>query len=123
MGTEDYTTATSGSLKLKGVKGSRVEKQKKKKKRVKDEQPTNPSKEIKREADAEEGKETEVGNGREVALRKALDEELDDPQDKEQFQGVGKTEAERRHEERRRKRVSFTPNYHRKNRILMLSLR
>ena len=110
MGTEDYTAVGGGSLKLKGVKGSRVEKQKKKKKRAKDAEPTDTSKDAGRASDTEESKKVEASNDREVALRKALDEELADPEDEKQFHGVGKTEAERRHEERRRKRVSSYPD-------------
>ena len=111
MGTEDYTAVTGGSLKLKGVKGSRIEKQKKKKKRTKDAESTNTSKDTDRTSNVEESKEVEAGNSREAALRKALNEELANPQDEEGSQGVGKTEAERRHEERKRKRVSSSLGY------------
>jgi protein FAM32A len=97
MGTEDYTASVGGSLKLKGVKDSKVTKHKSKKnnKKPKDEQSDN----------ATEGAKT-----REQALNRALaseeeKEERDDEQRQEEIGGIGKTEAERRHDERRRKRV------------------
>jgi len=97
MGTEDYTASVGGSLKLKGVKDSKVtkHKSKKKNKKAKDEQTDNA---------------TEEAKPKEQALDRALaseeeKEEGDDAQRQEEIRGVGKTEAERRHEERRRKRV------------------
>ena len=108
MGTEDYTAVTGGSLKLKGVKGSRIEKPKKKKKKkqqAKESSSGNSPKETAHDPvthDTSAELETERGK----FLMKALDEELARPEDDEHMQRVGKTEAERRHEERRRKRVS-----------------
>ena len=98
MGTEDYTASVGGSLKLKGVKGSKVTKHKGKKKNKKPKDDTNDA--------ATEGAKT-----KEQALDEALASEEekemeDDIGRQEEIRGVGKTEAEKRHEERRRKRVS-----------------
>ena len=104
MGSGDYTAVTNGALKLKGVKGSRIDKPKKKKKRAKESTPTDQPKDTADGSDVE-GAGKDLGNELEKTLKKALDEELADPEDGESTLGVGKTEAERRHEERRRKRV------------------
>ncbi|MCJ1251091.1 hypothetical protein MMC30_008322 [Trapelia coarctata] len=97
MGTEDYTASIGGSLKLKGVKDSKVTKHKGKKKHKKPKEEQNDG--------APEGAKT-----KEQALDRALaseeeKEKEDDAETQEDIRGVGKTEAEKRHEERRRKRV------------------
>ena len=123
MPTEDYTAATTGTLKLKGVQSSRVKKHKRKLKRP------NPSEQDQKTATpgkglgGEDGKvDVEIGTqderSREERIEKALADELskdDEPEpelhDEEEGggdqvqRGIRKTEAERRHEERRRKRV------------------
>lgn len=105
----EYTAAPStGKLKLKGVKDSRIEKKKKKKSRIegdsKDEGPgdnsivlkhlededTQIQKEDRREKGIVDGKEVESGAG------------VEDEDVREHL----KTEAEKRHDEQRRKRVS-----------------
>lgn len=97
MGTEDYTASVGGSLKLKGVKDSKVTKQKSKKKNKKPkDEPTDNS--------AEEAKAKEQALDRALASEEE-ERDGDDAQRQEEIRGVGKTEAEMRHEERRRKRV------------------
>ncbi|KAL2431266.1 hypothetical protein ABEF95_006065 [Exophiala dermatitidis] len=112
MAPSEYTTVGTGKLKLKGVKDSKVDKKKKKKLKPKDEQGTNAgdgdsfqdrsvmlkslqdedaqiAKEERREEDRSKGKEVETGTG---------DERDDD-------RVIVKTEAERRYEQQRRKRL------------------
>ena len=110
MPADDYI-ATSGRLKLKGVKDSRVDKKKKKKKTKDKDQDSselrNKSKERSVSAVPEGSRdvEGEEGSGREregsVAREKSSERDLG----KQLF--VGKTEAERRFEERKRRRVSL----------------
>lgn len=96
MPSSDYSSAIGGGLKLKGAG---VDKKKKKKSKPKT-------------AVEGENKEEAAGSTAEkesTALQKALAEEEDEvekPQDSE-VNTFGKTEAQRRHEERRKKRVSF----------------
>ena len=84
---DEYAAATGGTLKLKGVQGSKIDKKKKKKKKEEEATPATPH----GAADV-----TESGT--------AADAESRDEHDG--AANVGKTEAERRHEEMRRKRVS-----------------
>ncbi|KAK3722500.1 hypothetical protein LTR37_002492 [Vermiconidia calcicola] len=95
MPSSDYSNAVGGGLKLKGAG---IEK-KKKKKRAKPEST---------------GQARETEEGQESAVQKALaDEEADDTKDADivlkqresDARVLGKTEAQRRHEERRRKRL------------------
>ena len=103
MGSDEYTAITGGTLKLKGVKDARITKPKKKKKTTGVD-------------DEEKGKKSESAAGKDTALaekssrQKEIDQALADEMDKEEQEdqpapGAGKTEAERRYEERRRKRV------------------
>lgn len=92
MGKEDYAT-TGGTLKLKGVKDSKVEK-KKKKKKPKPETETEDT-EKQPTSNKHEGNEVEDPTRETDQDAMALDVAF-----------VGKTEAERRHEEMRRQRVS-----------------
>ncbi|KAI9697828.1 MAG: hypothetical protein M1836_004504 [Candelina mexicana] len=99
MAEDDYA-ASGGSLKLKGVKGGRVEKKKKKKKKSRSE----PSKSD-RPASAEPASPS-------PAKASSADPKLDLPEEMspgaQEVIGsyVGKTEAEIRHEEMRRKRLN-----------------
>jgi protein FAM32A len=103
----EYSAASGGALKLKGSSG--VDKKKKKKKH----RPAGDAPEISTAADT--SKDGESKNQRD--LQKMLEEEDGDGADREEaikeyekykLQG-GKTEAERRYEERRRQRVSSFP--------------
>ena len=101
MPSSDYTAAIGGGLKLKGVKDAGVKRHKKKKSTPKPD-PENPQ-------PSETGDKQPEPEG---ALQKALaDEEQNSTQAvKEQdseAKEYGKTEAQRRHEERRRKRVGL----------------
>lgn len=107
MGSDEYTAVTGGTLKLKGVKDARITKPKKKKKTTGVD-------------DEEKGSKSESAAGRDTALaekssrQKEIDQALADEMDKEEQEdqpvpGAGKTEAERRYEERRRKRVRLSP--------------
>jgi protein FAM32A len=89
---DEYAAATSGTLKLKGVQGSKIDK-KKKKKRKKKEGEEEEAKPATPEATADV---TESGTAADAEGRHESDGAA----------YVGKTEAERRHEEMRRKRVS-----------------
>ena len=106
MAGDDYTPAVGGGLKLKGVNmSSKISKHKKKKKKPKPDHPESttyatPKDEtsalIDEDAKAENESEAHAKGEDEVARS---DEEAPTPS------RVGKTEAELRHEERRRKRV------------------
>ena len=96
MPSSDYTNAVGGGLKLKGVKDAGVKKHKKKKAK----------------ADAVESKPVEGEQDEQSAIQTALAEEEGDgntvlTQAEADVKEFGKTEAQRRHEERRRKRVSL----------------
>lgn len=107
MPSSDYASAVGGGLKLKGVKNGGVEKKKKQKK-------------AKAEAESSVAHDGGEDKGNSSAVQKALAEEDDEDHDNDsQLQTLnqentqeregrdfGKTEAQRRHEERRRKRVS-----------------
>ena len=110
MPASDYTAAAGGSLKLKGVQGSKVAKAKKKKKR----QPQ--AEDLSQIADTNDGgasasKEDAVSSRKDTRKDQAdviasRDEEESLPNEGKEVQlGSRKTEAERRHEEQRRKRV------------------
>ena len=101
---DDYTSAAGGSLKLKGVKDSKIDKKKKKKKKTQPED--NPTKgsatsDLNQDEDPTHSADSD---SRRKMLGNALAEE--DGENEGRPLGAGKTEAERRHEERRRKRVS-----------------
>ena len=96
MPSSDYTNAIGGGLKLKGAKDAGVDKKKKKKKS---------------KSETTASKDTPEELAQQSAVQKALAEEETDDVDavtKQQElddKEYGKTEAQRRHEERRRKRV------------------
>ena len=97
MPSSDYASAVGGGLKLKGAKDAGVKKHKKKKPKP----------------DTEEAKPTgEEGDKSFVQRALAEEEDGDDAertvvtkQQEQEARELGKTEAQRRHEERRRKRV------------------
>lgn len=106
MPTEDYIPATSGTLKLKGVQNSKISK---KKKRPKPPQPSS-SNQDPTTLPPTAGELTADKNGSDVGSElEKLDEKGHDDGvvEKEEISlhGRGKTEAQIRHEERRRKRV------------------
>ena len=113
MSSSDYTSAIGGGLKLKGAKDAGIERKKKKKKKKprRRSPPLEGSDEIAKVTDPED---------RTSAVQKALADEDDDDNDEvddvtqiekeedkevDKLKDFGKTEAQRRHEERRRKRV------------------
>ena len=105
MGADEYTAVAGGSLKLKGVKDSKIDKKKKKKRRqLEDDSSKEPAKPAK--GQVEEFDTDGASKPNEWTLRDALAEE--DAEHEDTPIGAGKTEAERRHEERRRKRVSHS---------------
>ena len=100
----DYANAVGGGLKLKGAKDAGVRKHKKKSKS----DPSKATKEAEKAIKDGDGEEST----QESAVQKALAEEEQEQdaagQEEKEFEAksFGKTEAQRRHEERRRKRVS-----------------
>lgn len=107
MPADDYTAAVSGGLKLKGVNTSGKVSKSHKKKRPKPSQPESSA-----DASAEKSKGEAVDGGEDV---KDIPEDATIDKGKQVFedgeatppQQAGKTEAELRHEERRRKRVCY----------------
>lgn len=100
MPSSDYGNAVGGGLKLKGAKGAGVKKHKKKEKKAKPSETESIEKQLENE----------------TALQKVLaEEEKDDGEDgvvakqrEVEVKEYGKTEAQRRHEERRKKRVCYS---------------
>ncbi|KAF8475894.1 hypothetical protein BDZ91DRAFT_769852 [Kalaharituber pfeilii] len=91
----DYAAA-SGRLKLKGVKDSRIDKKKKKKKKEKE-------KSVDPEAGSSEQKQNKLGDEKtEVENERG---EREGTEGRERDRWTGKTEAERRFEERKRRRL------------------
>lgn len=105
MPAEDYTPATSGTLKLKGVQNSKISKRKK---RPKPPQPSSGNQDS-TTLPPTAAELTADKNGSDVGseLEKLDKKGHDDGVEKEEISlhGRGKTEAQIRHEERRRKRV------------------
>ena len=108
MPSSDYKNAIGGGLKLKGAKDGGVDKKKKRKKPKPEESESKAIAKSERKDDVE-------GEQDNSALQKALaeEEERDDvsvaKKNEDEVKEYGKTEAQRRHEERRRKRVcSYT---------------
>jgi len=91
MGKEDYIS-TGGSLKLKGVKDSGIKKKKKKKK------PTTPDPTLEQKSREGSAKATSADG---------LEEREEEPEDPY----AGKTETERRFEERKRKMVCVSLHF------------
>ena len=103
MGADEYAAVASGSLKLKGVKDSKIDKKKKKKRKQVEDDPSKEPAEIAK-GQGELLDTNAASKPSERTLGEALAEE--DAENEGRPLGAGKTEAERRHEERRRKRVS-----------------
>lgn len=105
MAKDDYGTATvGGGLKFKGVKGGGVEKKKKKmKKHAKHDDKVEEALMKTREQTKASSEDAEEGNvHKDDQLKLAIAEETSGPSTSR------KTEAEKKHEELRRKRVSLT---------------
>lgn len=109
MPADEYKTASSGSLKLKGVNpSSKVSKHKKKRPKttenahVKDATLTDDG----ALATLEKGT-AQVDSENKSLTREQSDPDADDDGDTTSSHKVGKTEAELRHEERRRRRVGY----------------
>ena len=95
MGKDEYATA-GGALKLKGAKNAGIDKKRKRKKEQTPAQPTenkqtNPAEEPTSDLDT-------IAHGQDVAVKQQK-------QERESQEAAGKTEAEKRHEETRRRRV------------------
>ncbi|SMQ45982.1 unnamed protein product [Zymoseptoria tritici ST99CH_1A5] len=110
MPSSDYASAVGGGLKLKGS-SSGIDKKKKKKKSSSKPSESKPTTNSETKADELEGETAEQESESQSALQKALaDEEAQDTQlakaaAEAELRGYGKTEAQRRHEERRKKRL------------------
>lgn len=96
MPSSDYGNAVGGGLKLKGAKDAGVKKSKRKEKKVKAFAPEDVEKLPEQTALQDALAEEENAAGDNDALSKQRETEVKD---------YGKTEAQKRHEERRRKRV------------------
>ena len=117
MPSDDYSAAVSGGLKLKGVNpSSKVSKHKKKKPKPAQSAALETAEEAKNSASAEGSKPD--GEDPEATTRKSQDSSMEmDEEATSPPARAGKTEAELRHEERRRKRVGlpyyfFPPEIH-----------
>lgn len=99
MGKEDYAASSGGALKLKGAKNAGVDKNRKKKPK---------SKAVEEAKDVEQGSDKNDSNGINGTSKALAEEDADltAAGDNTAPYGAGKTEAERRHEEMRRRRVS-----------------
>ncbi|RDW64866.1 hypothetical protein BP6252_10517 [Coleophoma cylindrospora] len=96
MASDDYTPSIGGGLKLKGSKPTGVTKKKKKDKKAKSEDSGAAIQKALKEVDKEALKEFEEKEGDAGEARREAEEEL----------GHGKTEAEKRRDEMRRKRLA-----------------
>lgn len=96
----EYATTGGGKLKIKGVQGGRVDKKKKKKKKR--------EKDGAKEKPKEEEEKTSAENQKGGQAEKSRSGSRDLSEEREEEGGTyGKTEAERRYNEARRKRVRF----------------
>lgn len=106
MPTDDYTSAAGGGLRLKGVAGAKIAKHKKKR-------PKHPEPEKRSSSanpDAEPYEQRQSGEEQARSLTKNPNDQTEDEvlkreESEDRSQARGKTEAELRHEERRRRRV------------------
>ncbi|KAL8942581.1 MAG: hypothetical protein Q9216_001563 [Gyalolechia sp. 2 TL-2023] len=105
MPADDYTAVAGGGLRLKGVTGSKVTKHKKKRPKNPEAEKRSPS----AHEDAEPSKNQEHEQSKDKRLTNTSQVDENAPDDRETFedrsQPRGKTEAELRHEERRRRRL------------------
>ena len=114
MPADEYATATGGSLKLKGVNpSSKISKSHKKKKKPKAEKPSSSSN---LEESNENGPDDPLKNvdgepetvDEDALARVKAEKQIEEDLEAEiSARGRGKTEAELRHEEHRRRRVGF----------------
>ncbi len=96
MPADDYTPPIRGALKLKGVKDSKIDKKKKKKRKAAEDSDV-PSK-SKEPATTDQDGDEKTGESEELEELGAV------------VMGSGKTGAEMRHEEMKRKRVRDSPH-------------
>lgn len=114
MPKDDYTSAAGGGLRLKGVSGSKITKHKKKRPRQPETEKRASS--AKPDAEASESQDPiQTDEGKDKVLTKtspASEDKIDNHErSKDRSEVRGKTEAELRHEERRRKRVYYFPPF------------
>ena len=115
MPADEYASATGGSLKLKGVNpSSKVSKSHKKKKKPKAEKPSSSSNlddstENGLDDPLKTNAESEIVDEGVLARAKSEKPVEEDLEAEDSVRGSGKTEAELRHEEHRRRRVGFPP--------------
>ncbi|KAI4233905.1 MAG: hypothetical protein L6R40_006937 [Gallowayella cf. fulva] len=108
MPTDDYISVTGGGLRLKGVNpSSKISKHKKKRpKHAETEKPQSPSRNPDIEGPKAKAQELNDDTPDKTVSRKTESEDLDGREESEcPVQPRGKTEAELRHEERRRRRL------------------
>ena len=113
MPADEYVTATGGSLKLKGVNpSSKISKSHKKKKKPKAEKPSSSSNLDESTEDGLDGSLENIGkpeiDGEDALARTKSEKRIEEDLEAEiSARASGKTEAELRHEEHRRRRVGF----------------
>lgn len=117
MPADEYASATGGSLKLKGVNSSaKVSKSHKKKKAKAEQQETSSKSEkaVDNAQDESSGAVEEAGTADEKILTLTkLEKDIEEGLEAEiAARNRGKTEAELRHEEHRRRKVGSSPIYH-----------
>ncbi|KAL8937516.1 MAG: hypothetical protein Q9211_003653 [Gyalolechia sp. 1 TL-2023] len=105
MPTDDYTAAAGGGLRLKGVSGSKITKHKKKRPKNPEGEKRSPS--VRADAEPSKAQEHEqTGENTWTSTSHVDGNGLEDrAASEDRSQPRGKTEAELRHEERRRKRL------------------
>ncbi|KAL8826702.1 MAG: hypothetical protein Q9170_007305 [Blastenia crenularia] len=104
MPTDDYTSAAGGGLRLKGVKDSKVKKHKKKRPKNPEAEKPTPS----AHTDEPSRPQEQDGNSDDaVAKKNQFDEDISEDHgvEEDRAEPRGKTEAELRHGERRRRRL------------------
>lgn len=109
MPTDEYTNAAGGGLRLKGITGAKVTKRKKKRPKHPETEERSSSAKPKPDAEAS-GIEEQAQDGDEALNRIPQPGDATDNREgsEDRSQPRGKTEAELRHEERRRRRVCLT---------------
>lgn len=122
MPSEDYTAVTSGGLKLKGVNGSKISKSNRKRRKPNPEASSKDPPKDGADSDgamANHNSPTIIAENQ-TAVNKA--EEQDSEKDTKN-EPSGKTEAELRHEERRRRRVRLRPFPSRSSQKIVANIR
>jgi protein FAM32A len=107
MPSSDYTsTPSTGKLKLKGVKDSKVKKKKKNKQPQKEDNPVEDDRDNSVMLKKLEDEDREIGRDKERGGEERKSRDGENEEDGVEVLGMRvKTEAERRHDEQRRKRV------------------